>query len=51
MNIEMAAQAVLRNLRENGLRTTLRKATQVFQKAPPEPLDDFDLKNGTDTLA
>jgi SAM-dependent methyltransferase len=49
MNLQMATQAVLRNLRENGLRTTLRKATGVFAKATPEPLDDFDIKNGTDT--
>jgi SAM-dependent methyltransferase len=49
MNLQMATQAVWRNLRENGLRTTLRKATEVFAKPAPEPLDDFDVKNGTDT--
>ena len=49
MNLQMATQAVLRNLRENGLRTTLRKATEVFVKPASEPFDDFDVKNGTDT--
>jgi SAM-dependent methyltransferase len=48
MNLELITSVVSKSLRERGLWGTLRRATEHLRQAQP-PLDDFDVRNGTDT--
>jgi SAM-dependent methyltransferase len=47
MNFELLAEVVSRSVRERGAFHTVRKVIQYLLNT--EPIDDFDVKNGTDT--
>lgn len=47
MNVKFVRAVVSKSLRERGLWSTIRKTTEYLVKA--RTIDEFDLKNGTDT--